>query len=84
MKQRFFLDRIDLRRDNAVPDESEQMSTSVNSDPTGASMIWHYLAVVGTERASDKLIGEAFIVQRRLEVAWKGRHRESLRGIWIV
>jgi hypothetical protein len=79
MKQRLLFDPIDLRRDNAVPDESEQLPPSIDSDSTGASMVRRNLAVKWAARASDKVIREAFIIQRGLEIAGHGKHGDGSR-----
>lgn len=74
MKQRLLLDRIDLRRNNAVPDPREQLTAVIHSNSANSSMVWRNLAVMGTECASDKLIRETFIIQSGLEICWHERH----------
>jgi hypothetical protein len=62
VKQRLLLDRIDLRRDKAAPDACKELAVVIDTNPTGASAIWCDLAVMGAERAADKLIRERFII----------------------
>lgn len=79
MKERLFLDRINLGRDNAVPDAREKLALVIDANSAGPSAVWCNLAVMGTERAPDKSIRETFIVKRGLEIGRHRRHGSHLR-----
>ena len=67
VKPRLLLDRIPLCRNNPIPDGGKESPPSIDSDSAGTSTIRSDLAVVRTQGASDALIRQPFVVQRRLK-----------------
>lgn len=79
MKQRLLFDRIDLRRDHAVPGKPNELSATIDSDSADPSALECNLAAIWTERASDEVIRHAFVIERGLDVAGRGRHTNDSR-----